>query len=254
MRLTLTAHGLALALGLAAVTALPARATDLGAMTDAERQAFRAEVRAYLLDNPEVLMEAINILDQRQQAAAADADTALATANRDALMNDGFSYVGGNPNGDITLVEFLDYRCGYCRKAHDEVAELVRSDGNIRFVVKEFPILGPQSTLSSQFAIAVQQLHGDDVYFQVHEALMAMQAEATPESLTRLATSFGLDPAPIMDRMTSPEVAKIIQANHALGQTMKITGTPTFVLEDQMLRGYLPLAQMRQVVDQVRTE
>ncbi len=242
------------ALALSTTLALPAGATDLASMTDAERQTFRDEVRAYLLEHPEVLMEAISVLDQQQQAAAAQTDVTLARDNRDALMYDGYSYVGGNPDGDITLVEFLDYRCGYCRRAHDEVAQLIQSDGNIRFVVKEFPILGDQSTLSSQFAIAVKQLHGNEVYFQVHEALMAMRTDATIDTLTRVATSFSLDPAPIMARMAGPEVAAEIDANHALGRTMNITGTPTFVLEDQMMRGYLPLAQMQQVVSQVRAE
>ena len=142
----------------------PSAALDLDAMTDGERAAFRAEVRAYLLDNPEVLMEAIRVLETRDQQAQVAADVALAQANADALFNDGYSYVGGNPDGDITLVEFMDYRCGYCRQAFAEVEQLLELDGNIRFIVKEFPILGEQSMLAAQFAIATQQVAGDDAY------------------------------------------------------------------------------------------
>ena len=91
----------------------PLAALDIEAMTDAERDAFRAEVRAYLLDNPEVLMEAIDILQQREDAARLDVDQQLAVAHADALFNDGHSWVGGNPDGDVTMVEFMDYRCGY---------------------------------------------------------------------------------------------------------------------------------------------
>ncbi len=243
---------LALALMIGLMT--PALAQDITQMTDAERSAFQAEVRAYLIENPEVLMEAIGILDERRAAAEAAGDIALAQANAAALFNDGYSWVGGNPDGDVTLVEFMDYRCGYCRKAHDEVASLIESDGNIRFIVKEFPILGEQSTLSSQFAVAVKQLHGDDTYFQIHEALMTMRQDATADSLGRLAQAFGLEPEPILAQMAGPEVAAVIAQNHALGQTMQISGTPTFVLNDQMVRGYVPLAQMQQIVAEIRSD
>ena len=105
--MTRTLTAIALSLGLAA----PAAALELDALTDAERDAFRAEVRAYLLENPEVLMEAIGVLEERESAAQADADVDLARSNMDALHNDDWSWVGGNPEGDITLVEFIDYRC-----------------------------------------------------------------------------------------------------------------------------------------------
>ena len=106
-------------------------------------------MQAYLLENPEVLVEAMDVLNARQAAADAQNDATLVKTNADAIFNDPASWVGGNPEGDITLVEFTDYRCGYCRKAYDEVAELVKSDGNIRFIVKEFPILGEASLTSA---------------------------------------------------------------------------------------------------------
>jgi protein-disulfide isomerase len=221
-------------------------------MTAAEREEFRKEVRAYLLENPEVLMEAIATLEDRQAAAEARADTDLVARNREAIFSDGHSWVGGNPAGDITVVEFMDYRCGYCRKANPEVAELIRSDGNIRYVVKEFPILGPESDLSARFAIAVLQLHGPEVYEQVHDALIALRAEATQPALDRLATSMGLAPDAIAARMGQPQVTDVIKANHALAQTLGIGGTPTFVIGGRMLRGYLPLDGMRQVVAEER--
>ncbi len=228
--------------------ALPALAGGLGEMTEAERAAFRAEVKAYLLENPEVLVEAMDVLQSRQDAAAADRDLAMLAANKDKIFNDGVSWVGGNPEGDITVVEFVDYRCGYCRKAHDEVAELVKSDGNIRFVLKEFPILGEDSITSSKFAISVLQLHGKEPYKKVHDALIALRGSPDAETLGRLATDLGLDPAPILARMEAPEVAAVIEANHALGSTMEISGTPTFVVDQTMVRGYVPLDGMRQIV------
>ncbi len=238
----------------AALLASPVHALDLTAMTDAERDAFRAEVRSYLLDNPEVLMEAIAVLEARERDAQAQADLQLVDLHAAAIFDDGHSWVGGNPEGDVTLVEFMDYRCGYCRQAFGEVAQLLESDGNIRFIVKEYPILGEQSVLAARFAIAVHQLHGDDLYEEIHNALMSFRADITPASLTRLAQGFGLDAAPILAAMDSPEVTAVIDANRQLGSLMQVTGTPTFVLEDQMIRGYVPLSTMEQLVATARED
>lgn len=245
-----TLAGAALALSFAA----PAMATDIVDMSEAERTAFRQEVRAYLLDNPEVLMEAIAILEQRQEQAAAVQDEQLVKANAKDIFEDGHSWVGGNPEGDITLVEFSDYRCTYCRKAHPEVEELLKSDGNIRFILKEFPILGEQSELSSRFAIATKQVAGDEAYKKAHDALITLRGNATVQSLEKLAERLDLDADAILARMTSPEVDEVIQKNRALAQRLGITGTPTFVLESSMLRGYVPLDGMRQLVKQARAD
>lgn len=237
----------------AALMASPA-AADLENMTDAERAAFREEVRAYLLDNPEVLMEAIGVLEQRQAEEQATADEEMVERHASALFDDGVSWVGGNPDGDVTMVEFLDYRCGYCRQAHPEINDLVESDGGIRYVVKEFPILGEQSLLASRFAIATRNVEGDEVYKDVHDALMTMRADVTMPALERLADQFDLDAEAVLAAMEAPEVEAEITANRALAQAMGISGTPTFVVGDQMLRGYLPLEQMMQVVEDARAE
>lgn len=240
---------------LAAVAALatPLLVTSAAAeMTDIERDAMREEIRAYLLDHPEVLVEAMNVLQSREQDAAAKRDLLLLADNAETIFASPDDWVGGNPDGDVTLVEFMDYRCGYCRKAYAEVEELVATDGNIRFVVKEFPILGEASLRSAQFAIAVRQMHGDAAYKAVHDALIELRGEPTVETLARLAVDLDLDPQPIMDRMGSDEVMRVIKANHELADTLEISGTPTFVLPEMMLRGYLPLNVMRDIVAEVR--
>ncbi|GGL62761.1 DsbA family protein [Wenxinia marina] len=242
------------AAALAMSVALPAAAQGLEDMTDAEREAFRAEVRAYLLENPEVLMEAIGVLEQREQAAQASADAEALAALAPMLEDESTSWIGGNPDGDVTLIEFMDYRCGYCRRAFDEVEALVNADGNIRFVLKEFPILGEQSLISSQFALAVQQLHGDDAYKIAHDALITLEGDATPDTLTRLAEGLGFEAEPILARMESEEVMSVIESNHAIASQLGINGTPTFVLGGEMLRGYVPLDAMQQLVAEARAE
>ena len=233
--------------------ASPALAVDLSAMSAEEKAAFGDAVRAYLLENPEVLTEAIEVLKDRQAAAEAVADVELVKANAADLFADTASYTGGNPEGDLTVVEFIDYRCGYCKKAHSEVMDLVNGDGNIRYIVKEFPILSEESATAARFAIATLQVAGPDAYAKVNAGFYeSFRGEVTPDTLSAFADDLGLDAAPILARMEAPEVTKVIEDNHALAQRMQISGTPTFVMGEQMVRGYIPLAHMQQVVAEER--
>jgi len=232
--------------------ATPAVAMDLTELTDAERAQFRAEVRAYLMENPEVILQAVEQMQNRQAEAQMQADFDLVTANADEIFDDGYSWVGGNPDGDITLVEFLDYRCGYCKRAHGEVAKLLETDGNIKLIVKEFPILGDQSLLASRFAVATKLVAGGDAYKQLNDALMAFNGEVSLPALRRLGESFELDFAAIEAKMDSDEVTQEIAQTRALAQKLQITGTPTFVMQDEMLRGYLPYDQMMALVEEKR--
>ncbi|MFC3615097.1 DsbA family protein [Lutimaribacter marinistellae] len=236
------------------LTAAPVAALDLDALNDTERAAFGEQVRSYLLENPEVLLEAFQILEQRQAEAEAMADQQLVAANADEIFDDGFSWVGGNPEGDVTVVEFMDYRCGYCRRAVPEVAQLLEMDDNIRFVIKEFPILGDASMMSSRFAVATKQVAGDAAYKQVHDALMEFGGEIGDVALRRLAEGLGLDPEPILARMDSDEVTEEIAQTHALAQRLQISGTPSFVMGDQLMRGYMTADQMLDIVEAIRAE
>ena len=233
--------------------ASPALAVDLSAMSADEKAAFGDAVRAYLLENPEVLTEAIEVLKDRQAAAEAVADVELVKANAADLFADTASYTGGNPEGDLTVVEFIDYRCGYCKKAHSEVMDLVNGDGNIRYIVKELPILSEDSATAARFAIATLQVAGPEAYAKVNAGFYeSFRGEVTPDTLSAFADDLGLDAAPILARMEAPEVTKVIEDNHALAQRMQISGTPTFVMGEQMVRGYIPLAHMQQVVAEER--
>ena len=237
---------------LSAILATPLAAFEIDSMSDAEREAFRAEIRAYLMENPGVLLEAIQVLEDRQAAEQAAGDVDLLNVNAEEIFFDGYSYVGGNPDGDITIVEFLDYRCGYCKRAHPEVTELLASDGNIRYIVKEFPILGEQSVLAARFAIAVKMVQGDEAYLESHNALMTLRSDITEQSLSNLSENFGYDTPAVFQTMNDDAVKDIIDQNRALAQRLRINGTPSFVFEDQFVRGYVPLDGMRGIVDDVR--
>ncbi|MCB1390896.1 MAG: DsbA family protein [Rhodobacteraceae bacterium] len=225
--------------------------------SDADREAFRAEVRAYLMEHPEVIFEAVAEYERRQQAAQADMDLALVQINADDIFHDDHSWVTGNPDGDVTLVEFMDYRCGYCRRAQPAVLDLVSGDGNIRLVIKEFPILGPQSEVMSRFALAVQQLGGDEPYARAHEALMSWEGDISADDLRGMASDLGLDGAAVLAAMNGDSVTAVLRANHELAQRLQISGTPTFVMGEgdggELLRGYMPLEQMQQAVARLRS-
>lgn len=248
LRSTLTA------LALTALMAPAASAFDIDQMTDNERAIFRSEIRDYLLENPEVLMEAIQVLEQRRAEQAAQQEKLMLSENYEAIFDDGYSFVGGNPEGDITMVEFLDYRCGYCKRAFPAVEELLASDGNIRFVVKEFPILGDASVVAARYAIAAKILAGDDVYKELHDKLMLWNGDINEAALARLSRGLDLDHEAVLAKMNDDDVSEIIAKNRALGSLLQIQGTPSFIVGDTFIRGYAELEQMREIVRLVREE
>lgn len=239
------------------LTLAPALAqTPAPPLSDEDRTALRAEIRAYLLDNPEVIFEAVAEYERRTAAAQAEMDAALVEVNAEALFADGHSWVGGNPDGDLTLVEFMDYRCGFCRRAFGPMMDFVRRDANVRLVIKELPILGPQSEVMSRFAVAVHQLGGDAAYAAVHERLLAIQGDVNDTILQAMAVELGLDGAAVIARMAAPEVSAVLDENRLLAQRMQISGTPSFVIGDgrrgRMLRGLVPPAELAAAAEALR--
>ena len=249
MRNILAIVALAATLGLPAVTS--AGPLDLGAMSDADRAAFRAEVHNYLLENPEVILEAIQILEKRRNASAQEGDRQLVAAHADQLYGDGFSWVGGNPQGDVTVVEFLDYRCGYCKKAQPEVQALLQRDPNVRLIVKEFPILGPDSVTAGKMALAALQI--DPAKFgPLHRSLMAHKGTLSEDTAYGIAKDAGYDPDEVKKLAESSEIDDRLQKNYQLAQALGLQGTPAFVVGNEIIRGYLPADEMISAVRDAR--
>ncbi|WP_417253739.1 DsbA family protein [Celeribacter sp.] len=238
---------------LTASTAIAASAFDITDMTDAEREAFRAEVRAYIMENPEMIMEeAYEVYQQRQSEAQVANDADLIAKSADVIYDDENDAVYGNPDGDIVLVEFSDYRCGYCKKAYPDVQALLEKDGNIKLIVKEFPILGEASILAGRFAVATKLAEGNEAYLKLHDELMQARGDVSEGSLRRLANGLEIDADAVIAQMESDEVTAILARNYQLAQDLQISGTPAFILGDQMLRGYLPYDAMVEIVAEVR--
>ena len=229
-------------------------AMDINNLTNADRKVLQKEIRRYILENPDIIFEAADIVRKREAALEVQEDEELIQSNFNEIFYDNYSYVGGNPDGDITIVEFVDYKCGYCRKAAELVRELIAKDDNIRFVVKEFPILGEASLVSSKFAIAVKNIGGPEKYKVAHDILLALTAEPTEIYLRRIAMELELNPEELFEAMQSDLVAQEIDQTGELAQKLQISGTPTFILGDQFLRGFVPLEILSKAINSERTK
>ncbi|MEM9062908.1 MAG: DsbA family protein [Pseudomonadota bacterium] len=251
MRFTL----MSLAFAAATLIAPASHAADLdfSNMSESERAAFRNEVRNYLLQNPEVIFDAIQILEQRRNMAAQQADRDLVATHAEAIFNDGHSFVGGNPDGDITLVEFLDYRCGFCKRAHPEVLEVLDRDPNVRLIVKEFPILGPDSVAAGRMALAALDLD-QSKYEELNDALMSYNGNLTEQVAYKIASGVGYDIPELKSRAGSPEIEARLQSNYTLAQALNLQGTPAFIIGNEVIRGYLPVDDLLSAIQDARAE
>jgi protein-disulfide isomerase len=218
-------------------------------MAPDQKKAIEEVIRAYLLENPELLVEALDSLERRKAEAEAAAVQKVIAARRDDLIRDPGSPVSGPSDGDVTLVEFFDYRCGVCRRVHPIVAKLIDSDKKIRRVYKEWPILGPKSIIAARAALASRQ---QGKYFAFHNALMEAPGDMDEAKMMSQARKVGLDVARLRRDMKSREIDDILRRNFKLADALKLRGTPSFVIGDQLLRGGRSLDTMREFVARAR--
>jgi protein-disulfide isomerase len=234
--------------GLAVALLVGAAPSDGRAQEQLPQEEVERIVREYLLREPEIIMQAIEELQRRREAqAAADQRDRLAS-EQEALVADARDPVLGNPDGDVTLVEFFDYRCGYCRIMAEPMQELIAQDPELRIVMKEFPILGPDSLLASRAALAAHRQGG---YEAMHWALLA--ANRIDEAVIReLAEDQGLDVDQLLADMQAEPVAAHIQENIRLAQGLNINGTPSFVIGQTVLPGAVPVERLVGLVAEER--
>ena len=231
---------------LAAVGALALLAPLPAVAKEMEREDIEKIVRDYLLANPEILNEMIAELQAREQKTASEkAQTGIAE-NKDALFNDGFSYVAGNPNGDVTLVEFFDYRCGYCKKARPEVLALIEADKNVKLIIKELPILSKVSEEAARAAIAAQN-QGGDFYWKFHQAMLSAD-DLDSDAIYDIAGGLGLDVERLKKDMQDPAVEEKIKKTHELAEKLGVDGTPAFIVGDQLVPGYMSQDELKDLV------
>jgi protein-disulfide isomerase len=195
------------------------------------RQDVEEIVRSYLLENPEVLEEAFTALQAKRQGEAEAARVGALEAHRETLLHSPLGAVIGNPDGDVTLVEFFDYNCGYCRKAMDDLEKMVEADPNLRVVLKELPVLGEASTEAAAVSIAVHEM-APERYDAFHRELMGTEGAANGEVALEVAGRLGLPVDDLRAAMRSERVEKTVRENYALAQALGLTGTPSYVIGD----------------------
>lgn len=227
---------------------LPANAQ----MTPAQRSEIEAVVKDYLLKNPEVLRDAFVELERRQKAEEEEARVKAITELSGLIFNAPKQAVLGNPNGKVTLVEFFDYNCGYCKRALDDIMALVKEDKDLRFVLKDFPVLGPGSVEAAEVAIAMLNQANGDKYLQFHTKLLGARGQVGKAQALAVAKEVGADMARLEKDISSPQTRAILQDVMKIADKLQLSGTPTFVLADEVIVGAVGRDQLKARIANVR--
>ena len=200
-------------------------------------------------ENPEIVLEAVQIIEERQQADQAVAAEQVLSAERAALEQDLNAPVLGNPDGDVTVVEFFDYNCPYCRRVKPYMEALLAADPNVRVVYREWPILGEGSVFAARAALASRQ---QGKYEEFHWAMMEIKGRAEEATVIRVAEQVGLDIEQLRRDMDGPEIAEHIETSMRLSRALGFNGTPSFVIGDSLAPGLIEADQMIELVKQAR--
>ena len=214
-----------------------------------EPDRFERRVREYLLKNPEVIMEALQVLQDRQRAAEAEDLRRTIAERSDEILNDPAAPVGGNPAGEVTLVEFFDYNCHYCRRVAPTVVELEEADPDLRLIYREFPILGPGSQFAARAALASRR---QGKYVAFHNALMQATEQVTEESVMEVARTVGLDAEQLTAGMQDSAIQEAIARNLQLADALGITGTPSFIIGEEVVPGAVDLRTLQSLITRAR--
>ena len=241
-----------LAIALAASIALSgAPAVSAAEFTPAQKDEIGAVVKDYLIAHPEVLRAALDALDKHEKQAAADAREKIVDDQAGALFSSTHQATVGNPKGSATLVEFFDYNCHFCKGALPDIARLMKDDPNLKVVLKDFPVLGPESVEASRVAIAVRNQLTGDKFWQFHQKLLGMHGVVGKEQALAVAKEMGVDMDRLNKDMASPEVKTSIQEVMQMADALQINGTPSFVVGQEVVIGAVGYDQLKDKIDSV---
>ncbi len=231
-----------------AQAAAPAPTDVSKVFTSEQRQAIEQVVRDFLVAHPEVLLEVTKELEQRQQAQMAESQSKLIVEKKASIFKASTDYVFGNPNGNIAVVEFFDYNCGWCKRAVDELGKLTKADPNVRVIMKELPIFGDNSTFAAKAAMASV---AQGKYWEFHVAMMR-EKQVTKENTFKIAEKVGLDVARLKRDMENPAFEAALKANHDLAQGLGIEGTPGFIVDTKVNVGFVPADGLKDMIAEIR--
>jgi protein-disulfide isomerase len=235
---------------LAAGVTAPARvAITSDATAPSDKAALGKSIRAYLMANPEVLVEAMQELERKQDSQRDTVAQKAMLQHENELLRDPESPISGNPDGDVTIVDFNDYQCPYCKRAYSAVKSVVAADGKVKIVYKDLPILGEPSRIAAFAALAArnQGKHGP-----LHSALMEYSGKLDRDRIMEIARSVGLDVAQLQTDMEDPKLKQIIERNSALAAALGVRGTPAFVIGKQFVPGAVDADALKQLIADAR--
>lgn len=207
---------------------------DTAAVTGVEKEAIETTVREYLINNPDILIEMSSALEERQAEAETATRSKALKENAEAIYRSDKDQVVGDPDGDVTVVEFFDYNCGYCKRALDPLMKLIEKDGNVRVVLKEFPIFGKESEEAARAALAAAN---QGKYFELHRALLEKPGQANMAKAVREAEKLGLDTQQLTRDMNTAEVDAAIAESRRLAEALGVRGTPYYLVGDTAIPG-----------------
>jgi protein-disulfide isomerase len=233
----------------ALMMALPFAASAQTAPPD--REAIEKIVREYLMKNPEVIIEAVQELEKRQATARNQMAQQAIARHKAELVNDPGTPVGGNPSGDVTIVEFFDYHCGYCKRAHPTMQSVVKGDPKVRVAYKQMPILTPNSRIAAAGALAAAK---QGKYMEMHNAMMEARGEITRERVLQIAGGLKLDTDRLARDMAAPEINQQIDRSLELAKALGIDGTPAFVIGNKVIPGAVDASVITAAVAEARKE
>ncbi|MBV9859213.1 MAG: DsbA family protein [Alphaproteobacteria bacterium] len=231
--------------GLLSLAVWPAAAQ----VTPEQRQQIEAIVHDYLMKNPEVLLDALQAAEDKMKGEARDKAAQMLVQRRQEIYSDPMTPVGGNPQGDVSLVEFFDYRCPYCKQVEPSIEALGRDDRQLRLVFKEFPVLGPESVTAARAALAARKQGKYDAF---HTAMMAAKGQISDTVVYNVAGSVGLDLDRLKRDMASPEIDQMLKDNLALAEDLDIHGTPAFIIGSQIVPGAVDIGTLKQLIADAR--
>jgi protein-disulfide isomerase len=216
--------------------------------TPAQRQAIEAIIKDYLLKNPEVMIEVTREIEKRQAAVQAGEQKKLIVEKKAEIFTASTDYLLGNPKGDVAVVEFFDYNCGWCKRALDEVTKLSKADPNVRIIFKELPIFGENSQFAAKAAMAALK---QGKYWDFHIALMK-ERQVTKDNTLKIAEKVGLDVAKLKADMADPKIEEALKETAQLAQALGIEGTPGFIVDAKVNVGFVPADSLKEMIAETR--
>jgi protein-disulfide isomerase len=213
-----------------------------------DKAEIEAIIREYILEHPEVLLESVRLHEERQRMAAIDRSRKALATHEQELLRDKDTPWAGAQSPEVTVVQFFDYRCGYCKRALGMVSKAAGQPG-VRVVYKELPILGPESVEAARVALAA---HAQGKYREVHESLMSGSGSMNKDVIEQLASKHGLDLERLKKDMDSPAVSQTLAKNQALAMALGVNSTPTFVIGSEVIPGALPPEQFSAKIESFR--